>query len=344
MSESSDLDETSQDRSSRATPGNSTPGNATPGNAWLGVLLAFTALGVVLWQPALGGAVLLASALVLQRAPLKIRQRNDGPYRRFRPVLDLAFIALLVVPALLQAKRDALGGNSAWLLLGLLPLSIAALVVLLPPKARQSLTNDSNSGEFARVLLGALLSLTPLASVLGISAEHWGLTALMAWGVVQVLGPARRLLMHLDSTGVVRNSRLILSGKGSALRNAAAALTATSLDFALFSSLTALAWCSPPLATLLGAAAGGIVNFTVNRTWTFDASGSNRTMARRYLMVSGTSAALNASLVLVLLWIPGQNVTIVWLVARGLVFLGWNYPLHRDYVFAHGGRQAVAGH
>jgi putative flippase GtrA len=143
--------------------------------------------------------------------------------------------------------------------------------------------------------------------------------------------------MQLDSKGVVRGYRLILSGKGGATRNAMAALTATAVDFALFSALVAVA-CSPPLATLLGAALGGIVNFTVNRTWTFDASGSKRTMARRYVVVSAVSAALNAGVVAALLWIPNQHVTICWLVARGLIFLGWNYPLHRDYVFAHGGR------
>lgn len=335
MSSRSDRDETVQDR-----PGSA----AAPDKVWLGVLLACAALGTALWQPTLGGAFLLMSAVKVRRSPPRLLPRNDGSYLRYRPMLDLAFIAALVVPALLKAKREALQGSSAWILLGLLPLIMAVVLAVLPTNAKRVLSTVSVGSGLARLLLGALLTLTPVAWVLGISSDHWGLTALMAWGVVQVLGPARRLLMHVDSTGVVKGSRLILSGRGSALRNAAAALTATGLDFALFSSLAALAWCTPPVATLLGAAAGGIVNFTVNRTWTFDASGSNRTMARRYVMVSGTSAALNASLVLVLLWIPGQNVTIVWLVARGLVFLGWNYPLHRDYVFAHGGRQAVAGH
>jgi putative flippase GtrA len=164
---------------------------------------------------------------------------------------------------------------------------------------------------------------------------HIAFAAFAVLGVVQLLKLARALLMRVDSAGVVRGTRLILIGKGSAVRNATAAALATGADYSVFSSLVALTACGPPVATFIGAACGGMINFTLNRNWTFSASGSNRTMARRYVTVSAGSALLNAGLVAAFLWIPNQNLSLVWVVARGLVFLGWNYPLQRDYVFAH---------
>src|SRR5690606_12363278 len=137
------------------------------------------------------------------------------------------------------------------------------------------------------------------------------------------------------AAGVVQHPRLVLIGKGGAARNATAALLATTADFTVFSALVTLGAASPPAATFVGAACGGVINFTLNKCWTFTSSGSSATMFRRYSRVSTTSALLNPRLVAALLWIPAQHVTIAWLIARALIFLGWNYPLQRDYVFAH---------
>jgi hypothetical protein len=35
----------------------------------------------------------------------------------------------------------------------------------------------------------------------------------------------------------------------------------------------------------------------------------------------------------VLLFLPGLDYRIAWVIVRVAVFLTWNYPLHRDYVF-----------
>lgn len=296
--------------------------------------LAFAAqVGAValalLGQLAAAGALLLASAIELGRAGQRPKLASDSATSRLRPFLDLGLTAALIAGQTWGPSRTTLHGTGPWSLAGLSLVVAGARTVA--PKATTS------SAAMARALLAAALVLAPVATAVAhIPPSAWAITAATAWAAVHVLSQARATLMYLDSKGVVRGYRLILSGKGGATRNAMAALIATALDFALFSALVAVG-CSPPLATLLGAALGGIVNFTVNRTWTFDASGSNRTMARRYIVVSAVSAALNASVVAALLWIPDQHVTICWLVARGLIFLGWNYPLHRDYVFAHGG-------
>lgn len=281
-------------------------------------------------QLAVAGAFLLPNALDLGRAGQQPKLSSDPAHNRLRPFLDLGFAAAVIAGQTLGAARTPMHGLGPWSLAGL-SLVVAGARILAPRASRGSAT-------LARALLAIALMLTPLAAFTAhIPPSAWAITACTAWAAVHLLSQARAVLMRLDSNGVVRGYRLILSGKGGATRNAMAALTATVIDFVLFSVLVALD-CSPPIATLLGATSGGVVNFTVNRTWTFDASGSSRTMARRYVLVSAASAALNASMVAALLWIPNQQVTTCWLVARGLIFLGWNYPLHRDYVFAHGGR------
>jgi putative flippase GtrA len=168
-----------------------------------------------------------------------------------------------------------------------------------------------------------------------ISAGGWILVCLVVWYAVHLLSVARKTLVFVAAAGVVAQTRLALHGKGSALRNAIAALVATGVDFCVFSVLIALGAWLPPVATFMGAAIGGLVNFVLNKTWTFSASGSTSTMARRYVTVSATSALLNSAVVLVLMWLPLPHATLAWLIARGLVFLGWNFPLQRDYVFSH---------
>jgi putative flippase GtrA len=171
-------------------------------------------------------------------------------------------------------------------------------------------------------------------------AHEWALTVVFVWGSLHALTVARYTLTKLSASHGERTGRFL--GKGGAVRTATAAALATGADFSLFTVLLWGTGLSAPVATFLGAVTGGIINFSLNRTWTFNASGTNLKMARRYIGVSGTSALLNASFVAMLLWVPGQLPVFAWLIARGLVFLAWNYPLHRDYVFEHLGSRASA--
>ena len=325
----------SSEPSERNPTGRVDAARAPGAQALIGATAELGAIALALMgQLAAAGALLLVSALQMETGR-RVELATDSATSRLRPFLDLGVVAAVIAGQTLGTSRSALHGPGPWSLAGLSLVVAGARTIAPRPSA--------SSATIARALLAAALLLTPVAAAIGaIPAYAWAITACTAWGLVHLLSQGRAALMHLDSNGVVRGYRLILSGKGGATRNAMAALTATAVDFVLFSALVRLG-CSPPVATLLGAALGGVVNFTMNRVWTFDASGSNRTMARRYVMVSAASAALNASMVAALLWIPQQQVTICWLVARGLIFLGWNYPLHRDYVFAHGG-PAVGQH
>lgn len=115
-------------------------------------------------------------------------------------------------------------------------------------------------------------------------------------------------------------------------RYAATSALSTATDFALASSLHA-AGATPWLATFFGCVAGGGVTFGLSRHWTFRATGGKALpQLLRFLFVWGTSALLNsAGVPAVLPWVG--SFTLAWLLVRAAVYLGWNYPLSRWFVF-----------
>lgn len=116
-------------------------------------------------------------------------------------------------------------------------------------------------------------------------------------------------------------------------RHTLTSAVATGSDFALASSLHALG-CSAALATFLGCVAGGGVAFGLGRHFTFRAAGARALpQLARFLFVWATSALLNSTGVPALLPVLG-SFALAWLSVRGLVYLCWNYPLSRWYVFA----------
>ncbi len=145
---------------------------------------------------------------------------------------------------------------------------------------------------------------------------------------LQRLVHASRALVPAD-----RRPRPRLAGRGSILRNGAAAAIATAVDFSAVVCMVELSRLSPVVATLLGCAIGAVINFLVNRFWAFEWRRPTLTMVARYGFVSSTSAGLNAGLLAILLLLPSLNYAFVWWIVRGTVFLLWNFPLHRDYVF-----------
>lgn len=120
------------------------------------------------------------------------------------------------------------------------------------------------------------------------------------------------------------------------VRHQVASLIATSVDFSLMILLVEVARVAPSAAALAGAGTGAVVNFALNRRHTFPGAreGTPSGQAVRYALVSSASAVLNAA---------GEHVGTRWLglpyvltrVAVSLIVgLGWNYPLHRGFVFA----------
>lgn len=119
------------------------------------------------------------------------------------------------------------------------------------------------------------------------------------------------------------------------LRHQLASGVATAIDLAVMTALVESARLSPAVATLIGASVGAVVNFRLNRRYTFPGArtGVASVQAARYALVSAASAALNAF---------GEHVGTRWLglpylavraVVSLIVGFGWNYPLQRSFVF-----------
>jgi putative flippase GtrA len=116
-------------------------------------------------------------------------------------------------------------------------------------------------------------------------------------------------------------------------RYAATSALATGTDFVVASSLHGLG-ASAALATFVGCVAGGVVAFTLSRRWTFQATGGRALpQIARFLFVWATSALLNSSGVPALLAVV-PSFGVAWALVRGAVYLGWNYPLARWFVFS----------
>lgn len=114
-----------------------------------------------------------------------------------------------------------------------------------------------------------------------------------------------------------------------------ASALATATDFAVVSFLVEVLGAPAPFATVIGCVVGGTLAFTISRVWAFEATEEPRArQAFRYVFVSATSAALNGGGVAVLLMLPEMPYQLAWVVARGVVFGTWNYPLVRDWVFS----------
>ncbi len=121
-------------------------------------------------------------------------------------------------------------------------------------------------------------------------------------------------------------------------RYAATSALATAIDFAFASCLHGLGTAAG-FATFFGCVAGGSVAFGLSRRWTFQASSARALpQAMRFLFVWATSALFNSAGVPTLLpWVG--SFPIAWSFVRAAVYLGWNYPLSRWFVFAAGKAQ-----
>jgi putative flippase GtrA len=125
-------------------------------------------------------------------------------------------------------------------------------------------------------------------------------------------------------------------------RYAATSALATLTDFALASGLHRLG-TTAAIATFFGCVAGGGVAFALSRGWTFQAGGARALpQLLRFLCVWLASALLNSAGVPALLgWVASFQVA--WVIVRGAVYLGWNYPMTRWFVFGRAGRgQAIS--
>lgn len=186
-------------------------------------------------------------------------------------------------------------------------------------------------------LLGSALALGPAFEALmgGVSADGL-LIATVTLIAVATHATALHRLLHL-----LRRLRQGRREHASWRRFAPAAVSAflaTLVDFALVVFLVSNAGMSAAPATAIGCILGGAANFSLNRWWTFASRDRPAPQALRYVIVSTVSAMLNGGGVALVVALPLPDYRIGWLLVRGLVFVCWNFPLQRGYVYGSRGR------
>jgi putative flippase GtrA len=117
-------------------------------------------------------------------------------------------------------------------------------------------------------------------------------------------------------------------------RHQLAGLAATVVDYGSFVVLVELVHLWPEVATAIGAAAGGVTNFTLSRHVVFRGSGGAASgQAMRYALVWLGSLLLNTLGVFLLYRLAHLDPLVSRLGTAVAVSLGWNFPLHRNFVF-----------
>jgi putative flippase GtrA len=111
------------------------------------------------------------------------------------------------------------------------------------------------------------------------------------------------------------------------------AILASGVDYSIMIVCVSFFGLSPVLGTIIGALCGAITSFTLGRRWIFDASlGDVRGQASRYALVALASLTFNA-LGEGLMVHAGVHYVLSRLVVAVVVGVGWNFPMHRNFVF-----------
>jgi len=189
------------------------------------------------------------------------------------------------------------------------------------------------------VYLGLAVALSPIVEVLLAPNDPRPLHRLAVVGVVLLavstqVTALQRFIHLLGALGEPTDVPWAHSTGAALARNIAAAVVATGFDFSLYVMLIQGVAAPPPLAIAAGCVLGAVINFVINRAWTFKSKDARLPQVSRYGFVSVTSALLNAGGVAVLLLLPGIGYVVAYWLVRGAVFFAWNFPLHRSYVFA----------
>ena len=117
------------------------------------------------------------------------------------------------------------------------------------------------------------------------------------------------------------------------VRSVLTSIFSTAVDFGTLMGLYALG-VDYKLATALGTITGFLTNFTINRYWAFEASeGALHWQFVRVLPVQAGSTLWQTLGVWGAVAGVGMRLWLAKLVVAALVYLGWNYPMNRHFVF-----------
>jgi putative flippase GtrA len=117
-------------------------------------------------------------------------------------------------------------------------------------------------------------------------------------------------------------------------RSVLTSLFTTALDFGTLLGLTELAGVDYVLSTWIGTVVGSLTNFTINKLWAFSAreAPTGRALGRFALVQAGASGLHTAGV-----WALTRFARVPYPVSKlavaAAVYLVWNYPLNRRFVF-----------
>ncbi|GAA4303460.1 GtrA family protein [Nibribacter koreensis] len=118
------------------------------------------------------------------------------------------------------------------------------------------------------------------------------------------------------------------------LKAQTSSMVATGLDFLVTIVAVEMMGMWYVLGTMLGTISGGLFNFSVNRRFVFQPEGkSARAQAVKYLLVWLGSMLLNAAGVYLLTHYTGLVYVFSKVVTAIFVGVGYNYQLHKKFVF-----------
>jgi phosphatidylglycerophosphate synthase/putative flippase GtrA len=234
--------------------------------------------------------------------------------------------------------------RDSWVLLAVLATLVGSFLVPYIRARGEGLGVEVKMGLMQRperlVLMGVTMAFSPIVEALLNPSDPrpphtLAVLALVLLAVTTQFTAVTRLLFVMRALGKDYVGETMKS-RGQMIRSVISAGVATATDFGAVLMFVSVMNLDPWVATALGCLIGGAVNFAMNRAWTFGSTGAPLGQASRYLFVSMSSALLNSGGVAVLLFVPALDYRIAWLIARAAVFVAWNYPLQRDYVFAEG--------
>lgn len=117
-------------------------------------------------------------------------------------------------------------------------------------------------------------------------------------------------------------------------RSLLTSLFTTALDFATLIGLTEGAGVNYVAATWIGTVVGSLANFTINRLWAFYAPDAPAVpAATRFVAVQLGASGLHTTGVWLLTHFGRLPYPVSKLTVAAVVYLIWNYPLNRWFVF-----------
>jgi putative flippase GtrA len=117
-------------------------------------------------------------------------------------------------------------------------------------------------------------------------------------------------------------------------RSVATSLLTTALDFGTLVGLTELGGINYVVATWVGTVVGSLSNFALNKAWAFSARSAPAVPAfGRFAVVQVGASALHTAGVWALTRFGRLPYPVSKLVVATSVYLAWNYPLNRWFVF-----------